>query len=279
MLHLADFNAGCAQIEQHFLQAKPLKNNRWQSVNVEGRPQADMREILNYSLTYEIPVWGIDLAAQVEPNLPWAEDHFQERVSGEPLNPPPSEAWWPFAQHGNSEFKADQQFSHTYPERMWPKEAGTARSVSIGGPNYGIRYAYGDLEDVVQQLKMEPETRQAYLPIWFPEDTGAVHGQRVPCTLGYHFLIRERKLQITYYIRSCDYMRHFRDDVYMAARLAQWMVDRYNEDASFQEVIAVDKLIMHIVSFHIFEGDVPILKQRQKAYLHEYSKRLMEKLG
>ena len=30
--------------------------------------------------------------------------------------------------------------------------------------------------DVIDLLEREPFTRQAYLPIWFPEDTGAFHG-------------------------------------------------------------------------------------------------------
>ncbi|MCA1799997.1 MAG: thymidylate synthase [Actinobacteria bacterium] len=126
---------------------------------------------------------------------------------------------------------------------------------------------------IKQQLKIEPSTRQAYLPIWFPEDTGAVHGRRVPCTLGYHFLIRNGKLQITYYIRSCDFLRHFRDDVYMAGRLAQWMTFRYNEDCPAAERIRVDKLVMHIVNFHVFEGDVPKLKlEKQRLDLLNASK-------
>ena len=285
MMHFTDFNSACADVDEMFLKAKPLKIEKWQAVEVEGRPQSQMRELLNFSLSYEIPVWAFDLAGEVRPNLPWAEDHFKERVGGEPLNPPPSNEWWPFAQAGNSEFKKDEVFSHTYPERMWPKWAGeTYAEMPLSDsvdwePHRGIRYDYGDLEDVVVQLKKDPLTRQAYLPIWFPEDTGAVHGERVPCTLGYHFLIRDRTLQITYYIRSCDYMRHFRDDVYMAARLAQWMVDRYNEDAAMYEIIGVGKLYMHIVSFHIFEADVPMLEHRRKQNRLEVSRRLMEKLG
>lgn len=275
---MRDFDSACADIDELFLKAPQVQTERWQAVDVSDRPQAQMRELLNFSLTYGIPVWAYDLAAEVKPNLPWAEHHFKERISGEPLNPPPSNEYWPFAQGGNSEFKKDEIFSHTYPERMWPKEAGWDCNDAVI-PHFGIRFRYGDLEDVVQQLKKDPGTRQAYLPIWFPEDTGAVHGERVPCTLGYHFLIRNRKLQITYYIRSCDYMRHFRDDVYMAARLAQWMVDRFNEDAALDEIIQVDKLIMHIVSFHIFEADVPGISARLKRNRYAKSQRLMEKLG
>jgi thymidylate synthase len=118
----------------------------------------------------------------------------------------------------------------------------------------GIRYNYGDLNDVVALLKRSPMTRQAYLPVWFPEDTGANYEQRVPCTLGYHFLLRNGVLGITYFIRSCDFVRHFSDDVYMAGRLCQWVADQVADGN-------VGYLSMHIGSFHIFDGDVAKLKR------------------
>jgi thymidylate synthase len=219
------------------------------------------RELTNVII--EMPIEPIPLARQyIQPSVPWADDHFEERVSGVPLNPPPSEAWWPYAQHGNQDHKDEgtETFSHTYPERFWPKFAGEAyadmvNSISLDWtPHMGIRYNYGDLEDVVELLNEDPTTRQAYLPIWFPEDTGATKGQRVPCTLGYHFLLRDQ-LNVTYHIRSCDFLRHFRDDVYMAMRLGLWMCDRVIDAKP-------GKLVMHIGSFHIFEGDVVSLKHK-----------------
>lgn len=259
------FERKCTAWKKAFLKQEPLMTGEWQSQDISDKPMLATRELLNTSFEYKIPDTDIQLAKEVKPNLPWAEDHFQERVGGQPLNPPPSAAWWPHAQQGHAEHTQDEKFSHTYPERMWPKFAW-ARKAQLASekklnPMPGIRFPYGDLEDVVQQLKKGPLTRQAYLPIWFPEDTGAVDGQRVPCTLGYHFLIRGGELQITYYIRSCDFIRHFRDDVYMAGRLAQWMVERWNEDKSPDEKeLKVGKLVMHMVSFHIFEGDVGMLK-------------------
>ena len=257
-----------AEMHKKYLELKPVATGEWQSQKIEG-PLMATREVQNVSICYALPESMDQLAIETGANMPWAEDHFQERVSGEPLNPPPSEQWWPYARQGNAEHKKAEKFSHTYPERMWPKHAGEH------GNMHGIRFLYGDLEDVVQQLKKAPLTRQAYLPIWFPEDTGAVHGERVPCTLGYHFLIRDGKLTITYYIRSCDFMRHFSDDVYMAGRLAQWMVERLNEDAAPGEQYAVWELVMHISSFHIFEGDVPEIERRIKAAAAAESSRLM----
>ncbi len=228
------------------------------------------RELMGVVLEYFIPPGWAELAEDTTANLPWAEDHFQERVSGKPLNPPPSEAWWPYNQNRNAAHKMQKdgtaaQFSHTYPERFWPKYAGD-NPHDIFGNNWGIRFALGDLADVVALLRRSPATRQAYLPVWFPEDTGVVHGERVPCTLGYHFLIRNNQLHCWYYMRSCDLMRHFPDDVYMAGRLMQWVcqelteVPRCSHDDQFRDLMP-GVLTMNISSLHTFEHDDYALRQ------------------
>ena len=151
------------------------------------------------------------------------------------------------------EVPREVRFSHTYPERLWPKYAAGADV-----PRKGIRFEYGDLNDVVNQLSKSPNTRQAYLPLWFPEDTGAVHGERVPCTLGYHFIIRDGVLDISYFMRSTDLLRHFQDDVYLAVRLAQWVVDQLRDDHPHRP-LRVGKLIFHTANLHIFDSDVDML--------------------
>jgi Thymidylate synthase len=235
-----------------------IDSSRWQSQTIEGRPEMTPKELTHVSFDMRIPEKFHDLQHQVLPNLPWAEDHFFERVSGVPYNPAPSEAWWPHAVRGNEDHKMTETYSHTYPERMWPKFANTVfldeERIGETLPHHGIRFEYGDLRDVVTLLQNEPATRQAYLPIWFPEDTGVVHGERVPCTLGYHFQMRLGRLDIVYFMRSCDFVRHFRDDVYMAARLCQWVADQI--DGVFP-----GNLVMHISSLHIFRGDVARLQR------------------
>lgn len=232
-----------------FHQGEEVEVGEWQSQDVTHRPEMVTKELRHETFHLTIPSTMEQLQAEVKPNLPWAEDHFQERVGGKPLNPPPSEAWWPYRVRGNEDHKDGQKFSHTYPERIWPKHA---KSLSLRMA--GIRYDYGDLDNVINQLTKNPQTRQAYLPIWFPEDTGSVEGQRVPCTLGYHFLIRQGRADITYYIRSCDLLRHFTDDVYMACRLLQWVVGKLRDN---EIQVNASSLIMHISSLHIFRGDYP----------------------
>ncbi len=264
------------------LRAPEVRVPEWQSLDVSDKPMGITHELENVVFTCPIPEDEAEAVIEVQPNIPWAEEHFLERVSGKPYNPPPSAANWPFAQKGHEDHTKGELFSHTYPERMWPKwinlpdvyrEQLPKREEQIrgrvAGPMKGIRFEYGDLGDVVKQLANSPMTRQAYLPIWFPEDTGAVHGERVPCSLGYHFRIRQERLHVTYFIRSVDFIRHFPDDVYMAMRLGQWVRDAFNEemgppvDPTFPEddQLKMGDLTMHMVSLHIFGGDMPKMRR------------------
>jgi len=133
------------------------------------------------------------------------------------------------------------------------------------------------LRDVVNLLIKDPETRQAYLPVWFSEDTGATQGQRVPCTLGYHFMIRDNQLHVTYLIRAVDFVRHFRDDVYMAIRLAQWVNHQFNLDVSNPKVM-MGNLTMHTMSMHCFAGDLHALEQFADGYGRRKSESLLRSL-
>lgn len=263
-----------------------VKPTRWQSMDVSKLPEATTFEILNHTLRAQITAESLDqLRAQVAPNLPWADDHFLERVGGNPLNPGEEWAHWPWANKANS-FRSErvwqapwnprwsgdppydarneattQGFSHTYMERMWPKYAGQVETSHKALA--GVRYEYGDAFDVVRHLVEAPDSRQAYLPIWFPEDTGKLK-VRVPCSLGYHFIHRNGFLHCTYYIRSCDLYRHFRDDVYLTVRLQLWMLEQLRGWQSTDTVarggvdwdtVRPGLFTMHTVSLHCFLND------------------------
>ena len=234
--------------EKLYSLGKEVFSGKWQAIDVDHA----MWELFNHNFSCAMPQEIEDMVKEVKPNLPWADDHFEERVGGRPLNPPPSNEWWPFAQRGNKQFKADEKFSHTYPERIWPPH------------RKGIRYSYGDMDDVIDLLEREPFTRQAYLPIWFPEDTGAHHKERVPCTLGYHFIRRDEWLHMFYFIRSCDYLRHFRDDIYLAIRKAKWVLEELQKRNKDWKDVKLGMYDMKIISLHCFEGEKEILKQKSK---------------
>lgn len=267
---------------QELLSSRPVYVGEWQSQQTVDAANTTY-EVMNAQFTMPMPRTSMDAARVIGPSMSWAEDHFQERVSGIPLNPPPSNAWWPFAVAGNALHKDEEKFSHTYPERYWPKQAegghqhGGPRNGTV--PMLGIRFPYGDLRDVLELLKRSPYTRQAYLPVWFPEDTGSVQGQRVPCTLGYQFLIRGDQLHIFYHMRSCDFMRHLADDIYMTVRLAQWMRDKLVEHAAETDYVPLQSLTLGKLHFqagslHIFEPDRAVLKKMHHDMTLAYSQRL-----
>lgn len=197
-------------------------------------------------------------------NENWANLHFEERVGRMPLNPGESYKIWPFYGRDKEVRKENEKFSHTYMERFWPKFAniplmnkGDVPAVPANlfkSPLRGIRFGYGDLEDVINLLNREPDTRQAFLPIFFPEDTGANHGGRIPCSIGYHFIIRHGYIHCTYWLRSCDAIRHLADDLYLAVKLMSYVANRTNR------ITNLGTLTTHITSLHIFKPEVEKLK-------------------
>ena len=359
------------------LNSKPINRNSWQTLDVSRSPAHDTYELRNVHMFYDVPEYSWTLSEQIKPDLPWAEDHFLERVSGEPLNPAPSYEWWPH-HHGSADRHVEQapreiderdwaylaalidgdgtisfmknsdrpriqvsqkdhgfieqlqvrygfgdvtyrdrddvkgpdgqvrrsnpavwsitskaltryvlehilpylmlkrdlaekglrglnslsahhsdkplemedaKFSHTYPERFWPRYAANAQT-----PRRGIRYEYGDLSGVVKQLKANGLTRQAYLPVWHPEDTGATD-RRVPCSIGYHFMVSGNgTLDMWYQLRACDFARHFHNDCYLAARLLQYVCSRVSG-------IRPGQLNLTISSLHLFRADADRIVQ------------------
>lgn len=250
-----------------------VHTERWQGVDISKNPAAAMHEVLHYSFRTEMPTEDLDHYRQdIRPNLPWADDHFLERVCGEPLNPGVQHANWPFAFHGKKALAEGngEQYSHSYMERLWPKHAGFTPGGKLDQlgthdlPTHrGVRHEYGDLMDLVKLLAEEPDTRQAYIPMFFPEDTGTVHRMRKPCSLGWGFIMRNGKLDVTYYIRSCDFYRHLQDDIYMTVRLALWVLDRARElNPEVWGSVKPGTYLMSITSLHMFVNDLKMIQKK-----------------
>jgi len=262
-------------LHESFRAAPIVHTERWQSVDISTMPHMAMRERLHFSFQLPLPTEDLQFYRdEIKPNLPWADDHFvQDRVSGHPLNPGNTyEQWNPGQMAGgnnsNTHLRSNKQFDHSYAERYWPRYAGLTPGGILDGVSeervlrnghFGVRFRYGDLNDLVEALANEPLTRQAYLPVWFPEDLGAIVDKkaRVPCSLGYHFIMRDGRLDITYYIRSCDVHRHFRDDVYLTIRLLLWVLNQCRlaaPEKNWDDVVP-GQLAMHITSLHMFAAD------------------------
>jgi len=245
----------------------------WQGVDISSKPEMRTWELLNYTLKAQVYTEDLSvLGGDIKPNLPWADNHFQERVCGYPLNPGTEWENWPYGKSAAKFLDESGMFNHSYAERYWPKFAGTLGPTqnpiecaeilenSFHPGHRGIRESYGDLNDVVSLLLREPHTRQAYLPIFFPEDTGGAGGGRVPCSLGYHFIRRRNYLHVTYWLRSCDLVRHFRDDIYLTVRLLLWVLDELRKrDPNGWSLVNPGFFTMHTTSLHCFENDYRLL--------------------
>lgn len=203
----------------------------WQSTK-----EITMMEVLNFFTVHPMNNDN-DISYVLDSDREWVNAHAKERVCGEPLNPPPSYKLWKGAGQAAQFREEQEQFSHSYPERIWTPKVK------------GIRYDHGNLEDVIDLLHYEPETRQAFLPIFFPEDTGRHHGNRIPCTIGYHFMIRDNKIHTWYYARSIDATLHFRNDIYFANYLTNYIRKRFNFRKNGRTVEA-GNLTINIANLH-----------------------------
>jgi hypothetical protein len=259
-------------IEGQIKEAPPVRTERWQGV----AHNQDTRELLNASFMVDLQCiedldhWRKD----IKTNLPWADDHFMERIGGQPLNPGVQWANWPWSRSA-ANFKQDR-FNHTYMERLWPKFARRTADGRLpmgkgarkypqtdNRPKLGVGWAYGDLLDLVELLVKEPHTRQGWIPLFFPEDTGIGDGGRKPCTLGYQIIVRDGRAHIYYPLRSCDFIRHWADDCYLAVRLLLWVIDECRKRSEFWKNIAPGTYSMHMTSLHIFETDLKTNEQAE----------------
>ena len=242
---------------------RSIHTERWQGIDISKRPEAEMREVVGWD--FQVPMTDVtldQLREQIEPSLPFADVHFDERVCGSPINP--GEAWkiWPFGHSAKTFLDENGRFEVNYMERFWAA-SGTFHDTPEPGQRTfnmtGIRgRQYGDLGSIVKLLADQPLTRQAWLPIYFPEDTGA--GGRVPCSLGYHWMMRNGYLHCYYPIRSCDFYRHFRDDIYLAVRLTMWLHEQLIAlDRKTWEKVRLGRYSMWIGSLHVFVNDYQLL--------------------
>lgn len=239
--------------------SREVRTERWQGLDISKRPEAAMREVIGWD--FRVPMASTSIThyqSEIEPNLPWADEHFEERVCGFPMNPGTAWKTWPFAHSASNFLDSQGRFEINYMERYWAgadKVFDDTPEPGIKSGLHGIRgRPYGDLDSVIELFTREPMTRQGYLPVFFPEDTGA--GGRVPCSLGYHWIMRNGYFHVHYPIRSCDFYRHFRDDCYLTVRLTLWLLDRLVEKnpKTWREV-KLGYFSMWIGSLHLFNND------------------------
>lgn len=154
----------------------------------------------------------------------WAIEESKERLSGRSLNP--GSAWENLPELWQ-EFLRNGFFSYTYAER-WTEQ---------------IKY-------ITHELYRNPNSRQAIMTMYDRHQDMMNWGgfDRVPCSLSYHFLIREGKLNLIYNQRSCDFVQFFQADVYITIKLQQFVADVLSID--------IGTFTHNINSLHAFKKDL-----------------------
>lgn len=190
-----------------------------QNLDITNNPDYDCMELQDYSYRVTSP----DFTQIPLRNSEWAEQEFNERTSGFALNP--GTAWKFRADYWKQFLNAEGKFDYAYPERMTR-----------------------NLDNVIDALRKDPSTRRAYLSILGNQDPPNDFTVRYPCSIGYSFLYRQGQLNITYKMRSSDFMEHFNYDIYLADRLKHYVAEKTGLKPGF--------FTHEISSLHAFQKDL-----------------------
>lgn len=156
-------------------------------------------------ISFDITGWD-DRSQMMSDNglsVAFAETDFSDRLSVNPVNPGRAielDTVGVLSKYRRSNGKLD----YTYSERMCYQ-----------------------IEPIVKLLLEHPDTRQAFMSIWNPElDLPNVEILRVPCSIGFHFMIRDNKLYLVYYMRSLEVTKCLGNDIYTSTRLLETIASR-----------------------------------------------------
>lgn len=199
-----------------------------QDKNVADNPDFETIELMGTMYCLKSPdlheILNVAVDKGISPD--WLMLEAAERLNLALENKNPGTAWelnrdlW-------EEFIRDGVFSYSYAER-WHQQ---------------IPY-------VINLLKINPHTRQALMTMYSTEkDLMNWNGRdRVPCSVSYHFLVRENKLNLIYYQRSCDFITFLLPDVYFSCSLLFHISEKTG--------IPQGDFIHFISSLHAFHKDL-----------------------
>lgn len=152
----------------------------------------------------------------------FAEFDIQDRLSKEPVNPGKAIQ---FDETGvlSKYIRADGTLRYTYSERV-----------------------YNQIPKIVKLLKEKPSTRQAFISIWDPcLDIEVLEIERVPCSIGFQFLIRDGKMDLIYYMRSLEVSKCLGNDIYTSTR--------FLEEMAKMVCVDVGTVTFSVGSLHVFK--------------------------
>lgn len=219
-----------------------------QDKRIKGIPGYSTKELTNESFCITKPLFDMHkvflLPNQKTPEIKqWCDNEFAERISISHINPGEAykhrpEMWEQFLNRNEG------RFAYTYNERIRPQ-----------------------LTRIIETLKDDISSRQCILSIWNPTiDVPKLGIDRVPCSLYYHFLATPRisdkpegdmELNMIYAMRSCDFVNHMANDVYLAIRLMKWVCGRL--------FVKSGKFFMNISSLHYYQKDEELLDEYMKS--------------
>lgn len=121
--------------------------------------------------------------------------------------------------------------------------------------SYGNRiHTNEQLGMLIELLKKNPQTRRAALSIYMgPVDLAGGGGKNTPCTLGFHFLVRNGRLNMKVMMRSNDILLGFTNDIFTFTFLHEYV--------SVQTGIPMGDYIHYASSFHLYESDLERLSE------------------
>lgn len=203
---------------------------------IEGNNDYETKELQNYCYTL-LDAKSSEITGVTQP---WADKEFEERITDPWMRYPdgthagfvgfinPGEAW-KARQEVWDEYIHDGKMAYTYNEMIWNND---------------------QCFKVVKRLKEDPDSRQLWISLWDPnKDPDLLGGvSRVPCSLGYGFQVREGKLNMHYVMRSCDFITHFRNDVYLAIKFLEWVA----KETGYE----VGNFTHTMFSLHVYNKDV-----------------------
>jgi len=209
-------------------------------------------ELLNYGYTVINPRLG-----QLKPTQPWAETEWGDRVKAIMGHPSPLGTAW----RTRSDDKMDWSNFIEFDGRPLPSGVSlseameTANEMVKSDPirlaySYGERFACNDqVLRVIRELRRNSNSRQLYIAMWDPQqDSERLGKRRVPCSIGWHLINRNGELHMTYVMRSCDFVTHWQNDVWLAVKLLEFICGKtQSTPGRFSQVI---------FSFHVYEKDV-----------------------
>jgi thymidylate synthase len=114
------------------------------------------------------------------------------------------------------------------------------------------------LDPIVTELKKDNGSRRGYINILVPEDNIILHTKTTheyPCTIGLHFMIRDRKLILIVQMRSNNCLSVMPYDVYNFTMLQKYVADLVS--------IEQGDYYHQINSAHLYKGDVRRIIERR----------------